>query len=350
MGAVFELELNDVSNHSDQDDEMDDTEYQNIADGLIVAPPASSSYIDNPELESIQLCDSNVNPPNTKIGPDSFEILKVLGKGGYGKVFQVRKRTGIDQGQIFAMKVMKKAHVIRNQKDVSHTKAERNILEAVKNPFICDLRYAFQTGGKLYLILEFLSGGELFMRLEKEGIFMEDTASFYLAEIIVALEHLHSQGIIYRDLKPENILLDATGHLKLTDFGLCKEEIDGEQKTHTFCGTIEYMAPEILTRGGHDRSVDWWSLGALAFDMLTGGPPFIADNKKKTIDKILKSRLMLPPYLSNEAKDLIKRLLKRRVDQRLGACDVNEIKAHPFFKAIDWNLVYSRELDPPFIP
>jgi p70 ribosomal S6 kinase len=151
-----------------------------------------------------------------------------------------------------------------------------------------DLAYAFQTGGKLYLILEYLSGGELFMQLEREGIFMEDTASFYLAEITLALEHLHSHGIIYRDLKPENILLDNNGHIKLTDFGLCKESVDETSVTHTFCGTIEYMAPEILTRTGHAKAVDWWSLGALMFDMLTGAPPFTAENRKKTIDKILK--------------------------------------------------------------
>ena len=148
-------------------------------------------------------------------------------------VFQVRKLTGEDKGKIYAMKVLKKATIVRNQKDTAHTKAERNILEAVKHPFIVDLIYAFQTKGKLYLILEYLSGGELFMHLEREGIFLEDTACFYVAEITLALEHLHRQGIIYRDLKPENILLDAHGHVKLTDFGLCKESIDETSVTHT---------------------------------------------------------------------------------------------------------------------
>lgn len=363
MADVFEFELDGheaqlspqrhayhYENHTEimEDDHM----YSNVADGQISAPPPSSSYMEDPMMESIQLCASAINPPNVRVGPEDFQLLKVLGKGGYGKVFQVRKTTGSDSGKIFAMKVLQKATIVRNQKDTAHTKAERNILEAVKSPFICDLLYAFQTGGKLYLILEYLSGGELFMHLEREGMFMENVARFYLSEIVVSLEHLHQQGIIYRDLKPENILLDGYGHVKLTDFGLCKEEIEGDQKTHTFCGTIEYMAPEILMRCGHGKAVDWWSLGALMFDMLTGGPPFTAENRRKTIDKILKGRLTLPAYLSNEARDLIKKLLKRHVDTRLGAgvSDAEEIKAHPFFKQTDWNLVYARQLEAPFKP
>ena len=234
--------------------------------------------------EEVPINENTVNP-GVKVGAADFDLLKVLGKGGYGKVFQVRKTSGNDRHKLYAMKVLKKATIARNAKDTAHTKAERNILESVKNPFVVDLIYAFQTDGKLYLILEYLSGGELFMQLEKEGIFMEDMASFYLTEILLALEHLHSEGIIYRDLKPENILLDATGHIKLTDFGLCKESIFEGAQTHTFCGTIEYMAPEILLRHGHDKSVDWWSFGALMFDMLTGSVVFFGFNKNFTCFK-----------------------------------------------------------------
>ncbi|KAK6739809.1 hypothetical protein RB195_008356 [Necator americanus] len=356
MAGVFDIELDGGEPHrfdggAQQEEMEDDQMYSNVADGVISAPPPSSSYMEDPMVEAIDLSCIAVNQ-GVKVGPKDFELLKVLGKGGYGKVFQVKKTTGSDKGKIFAMKVLQKATIVRNQKDTAHTKAERNILEAVKSPFICDLLYAFQTGGKLYLILEYLSGGELFMHLEREGMFLEDTAAFYLSEIVVSLEHLHRQGIIYRDLKPENILLDSRGHVKLTDFGLCKEAIEGDQKTHTFCGTIEYMAPEILMRCGHGKAVDWWSLGALMFDMLTGGPPFTAENRKKTIDKILKGRLTLPAYLSVEARDLIKRLLKRHVETRLGAGpeDAEEIKQHPFFRHLNWNLVFARELEPPFKP
>uniref|UniRef100_A0A8C5H207 Ribosomal protein S6 kinase n=1 Tax=Gouania willdenowi TaxID=441366 RepID=A0A8C5H207_GOUWI len=292
------------------------------------------------DCEKFEISENSVNKGTEQIRPECFELLKVLGKGGYGKVFQVRKVSGATSGKIFAMKVLKKAMIVRNAKDTAHTKAERNILEEVKHPFIVDLIYAFQTGGKLYLILEYLSGGELFMQLEREGIFMEDTACFYLAEISMALGHLHQKGIIYRDLKPENIMLNNNGHVKLTDFGLCKESIHDGTVTHTFCGTIEYMAPEILMRSGHNRAVDWWSLGALMYDMLTGAPPFTGENRKKTIDKILKCKLSLPPYLTQEARDLLKKLLKRNASLRLGAgagdaAEVQVICSHNFQSADD---------------
>ncbi|KAK3084952.1 hypothetical protein FSP39_021972 [Pinctada imbricata] len=346
MAGVFDLELHDTP---DGEEEISDDEYfePDIQDNLSRSQDGGEDG-----MEMLELTENTVNPGQLKVGPQDFELLKVLGKGGYGKVFQVRKITGSDSSKIFAMKVLKKATIARNAKDTAHTKAERNILEGVKHPFIVDLIYAFQTGGKLYLILEYLPGGELFMQLEREGIFMEDTACFYLAEITMAIEHLHSQGIIYRDLKPENILLDNSGHVKLTDFGLCKESISEGGLTHTFCGTIEYMAPEILTRSGHGKAVDWWSLGALMYDMLTGAPPFTAENRKKTIDKILKAKLSLPPYLTNEARGLIKKLLKKSPQERLGgaADDAKPIKHHAFFRHMNWNDLLQRKVEPPFKP
>eukprot|EP01135_Chromosphaera_perkinsii_P001410 Nk52_evm11s167 gene=Nk52_evmTU11s167 len=296
---------------------------------------------------------TDVYQETEKVSAESFQLLRVLGQGGYGKVFMVRKIMGRDYGKIFAMKVLKKANIIRKQKDCEHTKAERNILEEVKHPFIVNLIYAFQTDGKLYLILDFVSGGELFMQLEKEGIFMEEVALFYLAEITLALGHLHKLGIIYRDLKPENILLDKEGHTVLTDFGLSKEAIhDDDSQTHTFCGTIEYMAPEILTRQGHGKAVDWWSLGALMYDMVTGSPPFVASNRKKTMEKILKGKLYLPNYLTEDAKDLLRKLLKRNPATRLGSGpdDFEEIRRHPFFKTINWDDAVLKKLDPPIKP
>ncbi|CAF0735730.1 unnamed protein product [Rotaria sordida] len=306
------------------------------------------------EVETVQITENTVNPQGERVSPHDFQLLKVLGKGGYGKVFQVKKVCGSHQGEIFAMKVLKKATIVRNAKDTAHTKAERNILECVKCPFIVDLIYAFQTGGKLYLILEYLSGGELFMQLEREGIFMDDMACFYLSEILLGLEHLHKQGIIYRGeyLKPENILLDAQGHVKLTDFGLCKESIYEGGQTNTFCGTIEYMAPEILTRSGHGKAVDWWSFGALMYDMLTGAPPFTADDRKRTMDKIIKAKLVIPAYLTIDARELIRNLLRRQVSHRLGSGseDAEAIKNHSFFRHLNWADVYAKRYDPPYKP
>merc|ERR1719354_1007615 len=313
---------------------------------------SSSFEFDMEDCEKIEISEDSVNKGTEEISPECFELLRVLGKGGYGKVFQVRKVAGAASGKIFAMKVLKKAMIVRNAKDTAHTKAERNILEEVKHPFIVDLIYAFQTGGKLYLILEYLSGGELFMQLEREGILMEDAACFYLAEISMALGHLHQKGIIYRDLKPENIMLSNQGHVKLTDFGLCKESIHDGAVTHTFCGTIEYMAPEILMRSGHNRAVDWWSLGALMYDMLTGQPPFVAENRKKTMDKVMRGKLHLASFLSNDAKDLLKKLLKRNAVVRLGAGvdDYKEVQKHPWFNKIDWDLLLQKKVETPYVP
>lgn len=276
----------------------------------------------------------------SKIGKSDFIIASVIGKGAYGKVFLVKKTTGPDSGNYYAMKVLRKAHIILHSKDTEHTKTERAILEEVRHPFIVRLFYAFQTDSKLYLILDYASGGELFMYLDQQKMFLEDTSKFYLAELVLALEHLHKLGIIYRDLKPENVLLDHTGHVKLTDFGLSKVALDEDSRANTICGTIEYMAPEVLngTDSSYDKTVDWWSLGALGFDMMTGNPPFTSNNRRKTIDLILNKRLALPNFLSVDAKDFLTRLLKKRPNARLGYGNEgsSDVKSHRFFRGTVW--------------
>jgi serum/glucocorticoid-regulated kinase 2 len=190
-----------------------------------------------------------------KVRLEDFDLLKVLGRGSFGKVMLVQKKT---DKKIFAMKILKKRAIIaRNQ--VEHTKAERKILQALQHPFLMTLRYAFQTKEKLYFVLDYFQGGELFFHLKNNRRFSEEVARIYVGEIGLALGHLHSLGVIYRDLKPENILLDDNGHVCLTDFGLAKDVETGD-KAHTFCGTPEYLAPEIVTGAGHDKAVDWWSL------------------------------------------------------------------------------------------
>ncbi|NXJ82589.1 KS6A2 kinase, partial [Trogon melanurus] len=285
-----------------------------------------------------------------KADPSQFELLKVLGQGSYGKVFLVRKIKGSDAGQLYAMKVLKKATL--KVRDRVRSKMERDILAEVNHPFIVKLHYAFQTEGKLYLILDFLRGGDLFTRLSKEVMFTEEDVKFYLAELALALDHLHGLGIIYRDLKPENILLDEEGHIKITDFGLSKEAIDHDKRAYSFCGTIEYMAPEVVNRRGHTQSADWWSFGVLMFEMLTGSLPFQGKDRKETMALILKAKLGMPQFLSVEAQSLLRALFKRNPSNRLGAGfdGVEEIKRHPFFVTIDWNKLYRKEIKPPFKP
>uniref|UniRef100_A0AAR2KBW2 Ribosomal protein S6 kinase n=1 Tax=Pygocentrus nattereri TaxID=42514 RepID=A0AAR2KBW2_PYGNA len=311
-----------------------------------------------------------VKEGSEKADPEQFDFRKVLGQGSFGKVFLVKKLTGPDAGQLYAMKVLKKATL--KVRDRVRTKMERDILVEVNHPFIVRLHYAFQTEGKLYLILDFLRGGDLFTRLSKEVkplwtsicklavcvcvcvcvMFTEEDVKFYLAELALALDHLHGLGIIYRDLKPENILLDEQGHIKLTDFGLSKESIDHENKAYSFCGTVEYMAPEVVNRRGHTHSADWWSYGVLMFEMLTGMLPFQGKDRKETMTMILKAKLGMPQFLSSEAQSLLRNLFKRNPGNRLGAGPdgVEEIKRHPFFSTIDWNKLFRREVTPPFKP
>ncbi|XP_058621277.1 ribosomal protein S6 kinase alpha-3 isoform X5 [Onychostoma macrolepis] len=292
----------------------------------------------------------HVKEGSEKADPQQFELRKVLGQGSFGKVFLVKKTTGPDAGQLYAMKVLKKATL--KVRDRVRTKMERDILVEVNHPFIVKLHYAFQTEGKLYLILDFLRGGDLFTRLSKEVMFTEEDVKFYLAELALALDHLHGLGIIYRDLKPENILLDEEGHIKLTDFGLSKESIDHENKAYSFCGTVEYMAPEVVNRRGHTYSADWWSYGVLMFEMLTGTLPFQGKDRKETMTMILKAKLGMPQFLSSEAQSLLRSLFKRNPSNRLGAGPdgVEEIKRHPFYATIDWNKLFRREIHPPFKP
>jgi len=281
-----------------------------------------------------------------KVRLDDFELLKVLGRGSFGKVMQVRKKS---DGKIYAMKILKKQAIIaRNQ--VEHTKAERKILQALQHPFLMTLRYAFQSKEKLYFVLDYYQGGELFFHLKNNRRFPEDVARIYVAEIALALGHLHSLQVIYRDLKPENILLDDNGHVCLTDFGLSKD-VEPTDKAHTFCGTPEYLAPEIVTGAGHDKAVDWWSLGILLYELTVGIPPFYSQNVNEMYNKIQHGVLRFPPFLSEPCKSLIVQLLNRDPKKRLGSKDdVNDLKAHAFFKPLNIEKLMKKEVDVPYKP
>ena len=286
-----------------------------------------------------------------KMQATDFDPLRCLGKGTYGTVLLVKQAA---TGKLYAQKQFQKASLTVRKKLVEQTKTERNILESVnRHPFVVKLYYAFQDHEKLYLILEYAQGGELFERMRNEHMFPEETAAFYMAEMVLALEHLHKTvGVVYRDLKPENCLLDAEGHLLLTDFGLSKVKVDGEE-CRSMTGTVEYMAPEVIQEQEYGTAVDWWSFGILGVDLLTGSSPFHANNDMKIREKILKSKLVLPYYLSPDAKDLLTRLLRKEPKKRLGATmpkDMQTIKGHRFFRKIDWKKLEKREMDPPIKP
>ncbi|XP_066138060.1 ribosomal protein S6 kinase 2 beta isoform X1 [Euwallacea fornicatus] len=333
-GELWQIQHNETESQSGDTDEAGGGE-----DGLG----------DSSEKEHEIEVDEVVRDGHERATPSQFILLKVLGQGSFGKVFLVRKIVGKDAGTLYAMKVLKKATL--KVKDRHRTRMERNILVDVEHPFIVKVHYAFQTEGKLYLILDFLRGGDLFTRLSKEVMFTEEDAKFYLAELALALNHLHTVGIIYRDLKPENILLDVDGHIALTDFGLCKLPL-AEGVTYSFCGTVEYMAPEIVNRNGHSYAADWWSFGVLMYEMLTGGLPFQGQDRKQTLTQILKAKLSMPSNLSPEAQSLLRALFKRNPANRLGAgaSGVEGLKRHEFFATIDFEALLAKKIKPPFQP
>ncbi|CAM9158210.1 unnamed protein product [Hapterophycus canaliculatus] len=288
-------------------------------------------------------------------GPGEFDLLKVIGMGAFGKVLQVRSRRN---GQILAMKCISKKMLARRN-HTAYMQAERDIMTKVVHPFVVALQCAFQTEHKLFLVMEYLPGGELFFHLSKKGLFLEEYAKFYAAEMVLALEFLHGKGIIHRDLKPENLLLGANGHICVTDFGLAKElSHDEDEGLKTICGTNEYMAPEMILRKGYGKAVDWWSMGALVYEMTAGYPPFQGKTPKDLNRKILNERVSLPRWLSPNAHQVLRGFLERNVSRRLGAqkttmFDIGgatAVKHHPFFEGIDWTKLIALQVEPPLKP
>lgn len=278
---------------------------------------------------------------------EDFELTTVIGKGSFGKVLQVRKR---DTGRVYALKTLRKQYIVERG-EITHTLAERMVLARVNNPFIVPLKFSFQSEQKLYLVLAFVNGGELFHHLQREQRFNEERSRFYSAELLLALEHLHDLDVVYRDLKPENILLDYTGHIALCDFGLCKLNMKDSDMTNTFCGTPEYLAPEILNGQGYNKTIDWWTLGVLLYEMLAGLPPFYDESTDKMYQKILHSPLVFGDEIGSRARSILVGLLTRDPYQRLGVNGAEEIRKHSFFeKYIDFKKLLQKKIQPPFKP
>lgn len=282
-----------------------------------------------------------------KLTAELFKQGATLGTGTFGRV---RIITYVHKSQklFFALKMLKKADIIR-LKQVEHIKQEKGILARVTHPFMVNLYSSFQDENNLYMLMEFVIGGELFSQLRKSGRFGNDTSRFYAAEIILALAYLHTKNIVYRDLKPENLLIDKDGHIKITDFGFAKHV---EDRTWTLCGTPEYLAPEIIQSKGHGKAVDWWAIGILIYEMLAGYPPFYDDHPFGIYQKILANKIEFPRHFDQNAKDLVRKLLTADRTKRFGCLKdgAEDIKRHKWFKGIDWHACFRRELKPPYVP
>lgn len=337
---------------------IDGTNAANNNNNTMLLPRRNNQYITTPTLSASQSNEQNIDGEPEEGSPhyklEDFELLKVIGRGSYAKVFMVElKKTK----RIYAMKVIKKEmFVLNDNEDIDWVQTEKHVFESASNyPFLVGLHSCFQNESRLFFVIEFVRGGDLMYHMQRRRRLSEPEAQFYAAEISLALDFLHTRGIIYRDLKLDNVLIDHEGHIKLTDYGMCKEGIKKGEKTTTFCGTPNYISPELLRGENYDFSVDWWALGILLYEMLAGRSPF--DTQEASEDelfrKILEDFIRIPRSLSVRAQKILKDFLKKDPVGRLG-CDpdqgFSEIKQHEFFRGIDWDQLERRQVKPPYTP
>ncbi|XP_077972376.1 protein kinase C delta type-like isoform X2 [Styela clava] len=280
-----------------------------------------------------------------KFTSDDFRLLKVLGKGSFGKVLLAELK---GHNKFYAIKALKKDVVVEDD-DVECTMVERRVLSlACEHPYLTHLFCTYQTNDHLFFVMEYLNGGDLMFHIQASGRFTEQRAKFYAAEIVLGLQYLHGKSIVYRDLKLDNVLLDCDGHIKIADFGMCRENITATNKASTFCGTPDYIAPEILQNKKYTFGVDWWSFGVLLYEMMLGQSPFHGEEEEDLFNAILTKEPVFPRWMPKDCTACIKELLKKEPENRLGV--INEVKDHPFFTSIDFQRLEKRQIDPPFKP
>lgn len=285
-----------------------------------------------------------------KVGLDDFNFLAVLGKGNFGKVMLAEDK--LTKG-LYAIKVLKKEFIIEHD-EVASTRSEKRVFQAAnkeRHPFLVGLHSCFQTETRIYFVMDYVSGGDLMLHIQREQ-FSERQAKFYACQVLLALEYFHKNNIIYRDLKLDNILLALDGHIKIADYGLCKEDMYYGSTTNTFCGTPEFMAPEILSEQKYGRAVDWWAFGVLIYEMLLGQSPFRGDDEDEIFEAILEDEILYPINMSRDSVSILQKLLTRDPEKRLGSgkTDAEEIKRHPFFKGVNWQDILDKKVPPPFFP
>ncbi|XP_037827851.1 serine/threonine-protein kinase N isoform X10 [Lucilia sericata] len=313
---------------------------RNVARGL--------QYRDS-AYESRRQSQSLITSPGI-LSMDNFRMLSVLGRGHFGKVILCQLRTN---NQYYAIKALKKGDIIARD-EVESLLSEKRIFEvanAMRHPFLVNLYACFQTEQHVCFVMEYAAGGDLMMHIHTD-VFTEPRAVFYAACVVLGLQYLHENKIIYRDLKLDNLLLDTDGYVKIADFGLCKEGMGFGDRTGTFCGTPEFLAPEVLTETSYTRAVDWWGLGVLIFEMLVGESPFPGDDEEEVFDSIVNDEVRYPRFLSLEAIAIMRRLLRKNPERRLGSSerDAEDVKKQAFFRTIVWDDLLLRKVKPPFVP